>query len=74
MEIESREAVREAVAAGLGVGVVAEAEFGNDQRLRALPFTDVVLENTEYLVCLEDRRQLRLVQAVLTLAAGTLAG
>ncbi len=74
MEIESREAVREAVAAGLGVGVVAEAEFGNDQRLRALPFTDAVLENTEYLVCLEDRRQLRLVQAVLALAAGTMAG
>jgi len=74
MEIESREAVREAVAAGLGVGVVAEAEFGNDQRLRALPFTDTVLENTEYLVCLQDRRQLRLVQAVLALAAGTMAG
>ncbi len=74
MEIESREAVREAVAAGLGVGVVAEAEFGNDQRLRPLPFTDAVLENTEYLVCLEDRRQLRLVQAVLALAAGTMAG
>ena len=57
-----------------GHSVVADDDIGNDQRLRALPFTDAVLENTEYLVCLEDRRQLRLVQAVLTLAAGTMAG
>ena len=36
MEIESREAVREAVAAGLGVGVVNEAELGLDERFRRL--------------------------------------
>ena len=74
MEIESREAVREAVAAGLGIGVVAEAEFGSDQRLHALPLTDAVLETTEYLVCLEERRKLRLVDAVLKLAAETITG
>jgi aminoethylphosphonate catabolism LysR family transcriptional regulator len=72
MQIESREAVREAVAAGLGVGVVSAAEFGHDARLRALPITDAVLENTEYLVCLRERRKLRLVRAVLEVAAETM--
>src|SRR5262249_48835575 len=33
IETNSREAVREAVAAGLGIGVVSESEFGNDPRL-----------------------------------------
>ncbi|MCC7273648.1 MAG: LysR family transcriptional regulator, partial [Alphaproteobacteria bacterium] len=40
MEIESREAVREAVAAGIGLGVVSEAEFGADGRLAMVPVDD----------------------------------
>ncbi len=36
MEIGSREALREAVAAGLGIGVVSRAELGGDSRLRPL--------------------------------------
>ncbi len=68
MQIESREAVREAVAAGLGVGVVSESEFDPDRRLKTLPFSDVRLEITEYVVCLEDRRRLRIVQAFLEVA------
>ncbi|MDH3316066.1 MAG: LysR substrate-binding domain-containing protein [Gammaproteobacteria bacterium] len=68
MQIESREAVREAVAAGLGVGVVSESEFDSDRRLKTLPFSDVRLEITEYVVCLEDRRRLRIVQAFLEVA------
>ena len=68
MQIESREAVREAVAAGLGVGVVSEAEFDQDARLKTLPFVDPGLEITEYVVCLEDRRRLRIVQAFLEVA------
>jgi aminoethylphosphonate catabolism LysR family transcriptional regulator len=68
MEIESREAVREAVAAGLGVGVVSEAEFGRDARLSALVIDGAPLENTEYVVCLNERRKLRLVQAFFELA------
>ncbi len=68
MQIESREAVREAVAAGLGVGVVSEAEFDPDPRLKTLPFQDAGLEITEYVVCLEDRRRLRIVQAFLEVA------
>ncbi len=48
MEIESREAVREAVAAGLGIGIVSEAEFGHDDRLVAVPVTDAELGTREY--------------------------
>lgn len=65
MEIESREAVREAVAAGLGIGVVSEAEFGHDDRLVAVPITDAELGTREYLVCLKERRRLRIVSAFL---------
>src|SRR5262249_12058800 len=34
IEVQTREAVREAVAAGFGIGVVFETEFGNDARFR----------------------------------------
>lgn len=67
MEIESREAVREAVAAGLGIGVVSEAEFGHDDRLVAVPVADADLATREYVVCLRERRNLRIVSAFLEL-------
>ncbi len=69
MRIESREAVREAVAAGLGIGVVARAELDPDPRLRAVRIADRELAITEHLVCLEERRRLRMVAAFLALAA-----
>ncbi len=69
MEIGSREAVREAVAAGLGVGVVARAEFGRDDRLHALAVRDAALASTEYVVCLAERRDLRIVRAFFELLA-----
>jgi aminoethylphosphonate catabolism LysR family transcriptional regulator len=65
MEIESREAVSEAVAAGLGIGVVSEAEFGHDERLAAVPLTDATILTREYIVCLKERRRLRIVSAFL---------
>ena len=67
LEIGSREAVREAVAAGLGIGVVFESEFGRDPRLHALALRgagpDVELEALEYAACLENRRPVRVVRA-----------
>jgi len=68
MCIESREAVREAVAAGLGIGVVAAAEFDPDRRVKALRIRDAQLSITEHLVCLEERRSLRVLAAFLAVA------
>jgi LysR family transcriptional regulator, low CO2-responsive transcriptional regulator len=63
MEIGSREAVREAVAAGLGVGIVAASELGHDDRIAPVEIADARLDTVEYLVCLEERRNLRIVRA-----------
>src|SRR5262244_1670226 len=63
LEIGSREGVREAVAAGLGVGLVTAFEFGHDERLHALLIEGVDIAMIEYVACLADRRDLRVVRA-----------
>lgn len=68
MEIQSREAVFEAVAAGFGVGVVFEREFSHDGRFAALAVRDAPLDVGEYIVCLEDRRRLAIIRAFLEVA------
>jgi LysR family transcriptional regulator, low CO2-responsive transcriptional regulator len=65
LEIGSREGVREAVAAGLGVGIVSDFEFGNDPRLHPLAIDGLARHMTEYVACLADRQDLRLVKAFL---------
>lgn len=67
IEINSREAVREAVAAGLGIGVVSESEFGNDPRLVKIALAEAEVGATEYVACLADRKELRLIRAFLQL-------
>ena len=67
LEIGSREALREAVAAGLGVGVVSRAELGGDPRLWPLEVIDAGLDSWESVVCLNERRNLRTVEAFLGL-------
>jgi aminoethylphosphonate catabolism LysR family transcriptional regulator len=57
LEIGSREAVREAVAAGLGLGVVQEPELGEDARIAAARIEGADLQATELIVCLEERRE-----------------
>jgi aminoethylphosphonate catabolism LysR family transcriptional regulator len=74
MEIGSREGVREAVAAGLGIGIIASAELGEDARFTALPIEDAALDNTEFAVCLAARRDLRMVRAFFDLVPQRLAG
>ncbi len=68
MEIGSREALLEAVAAGLGIGVVTESELGQDERLKTLKISDVTLEAREFVVCLKERATVRTVQAFFDLA------
>lgn len=69
VEIQSREGVREAVAAGFGLGVVFESEFGEDERFHALRVADADLAVAEYVVCLQERRHLALIRAFLDAAA-----
>lgn len=64
LEIGSREGVREAVAAGLGIGIVSEGELGVDPRLHALGIREAGgLEVTEYAACLVERQSVRVVAA-----------
>lgn len=63
MEIGSREGIREAVALGLGIGVISAEELGCDQRLHALPIEDVDVSAPERVVCLKERSNSRVVNA-----------
>ncbi len=72
MEISSREGVREAVAAGLGVGIVSENELGTDPRFRPLQVRDAELTNAEFIVCLQGRREEQTIRAFLELVEDTL--
>jgi aminoethylphosphonate catabolism LysR family transcriptional regulator len=67
IEIETREASREAVARGLGVGIVSSGEFIADERLRMLAFSDWTATMSEWLVCLAARADLHLMKAVIQL-------
>lgn len=71
MEISGREGVREAVAAGFGVGIVAENELVADSRLRALPVSNAELAHAEYVVCLQEMRNLRVNDAFLEMVSAS---
>lgn len=73
LEIGSREAAREAVAAGLGIGIVFESEFGRDDRLHRLSLRDAALEAVEYAACLQERRPVRAVRAFFDLVQESVA-
>lgn len=62
LEVSTPEGVRELVAGGFGLGIVADREFGYDLRLRFLPLTDARIPIEEYTVCLDERRRLPLVR------------
>lgn len=65
IEVEGREAMREVVAAGAGIGFVSEAEFGHDRRLVRLPIADVDLGMSEAVVTLKARRDVPVIRAFL---------
>lgn len=70
IEAEGREAVREIVASGAGVGFVSAAEFGSDARLVSIPISGgegMVMD--EALICLRERKAGKLVQAFFEVAA-----
>jgi LysR family transcriptional regulator, low CO2-responsive transcriptional regulator len=63
IEVQTREGVREAVAAGFGVGAVFASELGEDRRFRRIVVADSDLLVAEYAVCLQERRRVALVRA-----------
>lgn len=68
IEAQGREAVRELVTTGTGVGIVSEAEFGHDARLVPVPIADCEIVMREALICLRERSAGRLIRAFLDLA------
>ncbi|WP_203007911.1 LysR substrate-binding domain-containing protein [Pseudomonas paraversuta] len=72
IQVEGREAAREAVVVGIGVGVVSAAEFGSDSRVIALPITDCKRRLTETLVCLQEQSSRRVVATFLDIVRGSL--
>jgi aminoethylphosphonate catabolism LysR family transcriptional regulator len=65
LEVGSREAVREAVAQGLGLGVVAQTAFVADSRLVVLPIRDMALSTHVHVICLAERRSAPLIASFL---------
>ena len=69
IEVEGREAMREVVASGAGIGFVSIAEFGNDDRLVIIPIDGVNITMTESLVYMGQRREVRVIRAFMEFAA-----
>lgn len=63
MEVQTREGVRETVAAGFGLGAVFESEFRPERRFGAALIVDADLAVAEYAACLDARRGTALVAA-----------
>ncbi|NDL55916.1 LysR substrate-binding domain-containing protein [Phytoactinopolyspora mesophila] len=62
-QVDSREALHAAVAAGLGIGVVDEVELPGDPRVVRLPIDGLDLRVIESVVCWADRFDIRVVRA-----------
>lgn len=65
VEMGSREAVREAVAQGMGLGVVAQTAFISDPRLVVLDIAGMAMHTHVHVICLHERRITALVGAFL---------
>jgi aminoethylphosphonate catabolism LysR family transcriptional regulator len=63
LEVQSREAVREAVAAGFGIGVIFGAEFRPDAQVKHLEITGTDFSVGEYAACRAERRRIPLVRS-----------
>lgn len=63
IEVEGREAMREIVASGAGIGFLSEAEFGHDQRLVQIPIEGMGLAMSEAIVSLKARRDVPMIRA-----------
>jgi len=75
IEAQGREAVRELVASGAGVGFVSTSEFDDDPRLEAIGIRDAgAADMVETLICLRERSKGPTVAAFLEVARHVIAG
>jgi len=63
MEVGSREIIREAVAQGAGIAAVSEVEFVPGPGLHAVRISDAQVRTYAHVVCLAERREMRMVRA-----------
>lgn len=70
IEVEGREAMREVVASGAGIGFVSDAELGHDPRIERIALSGLSLFMTETLVYLSMRRDLPVIRAYLRAMTG----
>ena len=63
IEINNRDAFREAVAQGLGIGVIGDRGLVPDQRLHRIVIRDADIRIDRRLACLRERRDSRLIRS-----------
>jgi LysR family transcriptional regulator, low CO2-responsive transcriptional regulator len=63
MEIGSREIIREAVVQGVGVAAVSEVEYVPGPGLHAVRIGDAEIRTYAHVVCLAERREMRMVRS-----------
>ncbi|MFX8441380.1 hypothetical protein ABTL81_20590, partial [Acinetobacter baumannii] len=63
MEIGSREIIREAGVQGIGLAAVSEVEFVPGPGLHALRLADTEARTYAHVVCLGERRDMRMVRS-----------
>jgi len=69
LELGSREATIEAVAAGLGIGFVFEGEVPADPRVAVVPIKDTGSQITDTVACLKGERESAVVDAFFQVAS-----
>ncbi|MEM6634672.1 MAG: LysR substrate-binding domain-containing protein [Pseudomonadota bacterium] len=69
IEVEGREAMRELVASGAGIGFVSRAEAGEDSRIAQITVADVDLSMSEALVSHSARHDVPVIRAFLETVA-----
>lgn len=74
MEINNRDAFCEAVAQGLGIGVVGAKGLAADDRLREIPISDCRVRIDRQIACLRERSNARLIRGFLEIARAMAEG
>lgn len=68
IEAEGREAVRQIVVAGGGVGIVSDAEYVDEPEIHKISIRDKRLTMQEAIVCLHERSENKLINRFMSLA------